>query len=687
VAAYTTPPAAQTLLLETALGVVPQPQAMWLLELPTIQAQTFRLIQATRNERNEYTLTALASNSSKYGYIDNGTNLVAQQITDLTQPPVAPGAVTCTESLYSYQSTIFSMAALSWGQVAGATAYYVGWQKDGGNWQFATTPNNAFDISKTDPGSYDFRVWTIGPNGKKSTAYGELVQTLYGKTLPPSNVTGLAYGFDQSNGLILNWAPAPDIDVAAYEVRRGVSWSGGVVVGQSKTTSMVVGVNFIAGSTYWVAVLDTQGVYSANPQSVAPVVPGIAAPAVSAAFVGVNAVINWTAPVSTMTIDHYIISLDGGATTLATIKGTSFTAKANFSGTQTYSVAAVDISGAVGVFGDVSLTMVLPSAPNISQQVIDNNVLLRWSASASTLPIDHYIVAVGATWATAVPVGNVQGTFDTVFETQGGLYTYWVCGVDAAGNQGTPASVTAYVNPPPDYVLHYNLNSTFGGVKTNIATDTDGVTLLAPVDTTTSYQAHFADKSWASPNDQVAAGYPLFIEPALLSASYVETIDYGSVLPSSNVIVTLTSDVISGAPGVSVTIAVSADNVTWTTYPNTSNVFVSNFRYATITLTVTGTAGLDVLRLTGLNIKYQVKQKTDSGSAVCNAGDSGGTTVPFNIPFIDVNSITVTASGTAALTAIYAFSGVADPTSFQILLFDASGARVSGTASWTARGV
>jgi predicted phage tail protein len=90
VAAYTTPPAAQTLLLETALGVVPQPQAMWLLELPTIQAQTFRLIQATRNERNEYTLTALASNSSKYGYIDNGTNLVAQQITDLTQPPVAP---------------------------------------------------------------------------------------------------------------------------------------------------------------------------------------------------------------------------------------------------------------------------------------------------------------------------------------------------------------------------------------------------------------------------------------------------------------------------------------------------------------------------------------------------------------------------------------------------------------------
>ncbi len=687
VAAYTTPPGAQTLILSSPLAVVPQPQAMWILELPTIQAQTFRLLQATRNERNEYTLTALTSNQSKYGYIDYGTNLVVQQITDLTQPPSAPAGVVCVESLYSYQSTVFSMAALSWSQVAGAMAYYVGWQKDSGNWQFATTPNNAFDINKTDPGSYDFRVWTIGPNGKKSTAYGELVQTLYGKTLPPSNVAGLSYGFDQSNGLILNWAPAPDIDVASYEVRRGPSWSAGVVVGQSKTTSMVVGVNFIAGSTYWVAVLDTQGVYSVAPQSVAPVVPAIAAPIVSATFAGVNAVVSWSAPVSAMTIDHYIISLDGGVTTLATVKGTSFSFKANFSGIETYSVAAVDISGTVGVFGDASLTMVLPSAPSISYQVIDNNVLLRWSASASTLPVDHYIVAVGATWAAAVPVGNIKGTFDTVFETQSGSYTYWVCGVDAAGNQGTPSAATVYVNAPPDYVLHYNFDSVFAGTKTNIATDTDGVTQLAPIDTATTYQAHFTNKSWTSPNDQVVAGYPLFIEPALLTASYVETIDYGSILPSSNIIVSLTSAVVSGAPGVSTTIAVSPDNVTWTTYPNTNNVFVSNFRYAQVTINVTGTAGLDVLKLTALNIKYQVKQKLDSGSAACVSTDSGGTVVNFNIPFISVGSITVTASGTVPLTAIYSFAGGADPTSFQILLFNAAGARVSGTASWTARGV
>ncbi|HQU03495.1 MAG TPA: phage tail protein [Acidocella sp.] len=687
ISSYVTAGTLQTLSLAVPLAVVPQSQALWMVELPTVQAQTFRLIQATRSERNEFTLTATAYNSSKYGYIDNGTSLVAQTVTDLTQPPAAPTGLVCTESLYSYQSTIFSMAALSWAAVPGAIGYYVGWAKDNGNYQFAAVPTNQFDLRKTDPGTYDFQVWTIGPNQRRSTTYGELTKTLYGKTLPPSDVTGLTYGFDQSNGLILSWAQAPDIDIYAYEVRRGASWAAGVLVGQSKTTTFTAGVQAIAGQTYWVAVLDTQGVYSVNPQSVAPVVPTISAPSVAAAIVGVNAVISWGAVAGVMTTDHYVISLDGGATVLTTTKGTSFTTKANFTGTETFSVAAVDIAGTVGTYGAASLTVNAPSAPTMLDQVIDNNVLLKWSASTGTLPVDHYVVSKGTTFAGSTLIGNISGLFAAVFETQAGTYTYWVVGVDAAGNQGTPAQLSVFVNPPPDYVLQYNFNSTFAGTRTNIATDTDGVTLLAPIDTATSYGAHFTNKSWASPNDQVTAGFPLFIEPALLTASYVESIDYGSVLPSSNVVVTLSSMVVSGAPGVSVTIAVSPDNMTWTTYSNTTNVFVSNFRYLKVTINITGTAGLDILKITSLNIKYQVKQKTDSGTVTCNASDSGGTTVNFNVTFLDVNSINVTAGGTSALTAIYNFSGGPDPTNFQILLFNAAGTRVNGTASWTARGV
>jgi hypothetical protein len=677
--------ASQTLVLSAPFAVTPQAQAMWILELPTIEGQLFRIIQSTRNERNEFTITAMAYNASKYGYIDYGTALVQQQITDLTQPLSAPASLECTESLYSYQGTIFSMASLGWAAVAGATAYLVGWAKDSSNMNFATVPNNQFDLSKTDPGLYLFQVWTIGPNQRQSTKCVSLTQQLYGKTLPPSDVVGLTYGWDQNNGLVLSWAQARDVDLYAYEIRAGQNWADATVLGQSKTTTFIVGTKF-ADQTFWVAVLDTQGVYSVNPQSVSPVLPSISAPKVAAEFVGVDAVISWAAPTSILAIDHYIISLDGGLSALAMVSGTTFSRKAIFSGTNIYSVAAVDIAGNVGAFGSASLTMVLPAVNSITDQVVDNNVLLYWKVAAGTLPIDHYIVAEGYSWATAQMLGQTSGTFDTIFETAAGLKSYWICAVDAAGNRGVPANLSVYVNPPPDYVLHYNLNSTFGGNRTNIATDTNG-TLIAPVDTVTTYQAHFANKSWSSPNDQVNAGFPLFIEPALLSASYVETIDYGSILPASSVLVTLSSAVISGAPVVSCTIAVSADNSTWTTYANTTSVYVSNFRYARITISVSGTAGLDILQINALNIKYQVKQKTDSGTITCNFGDSNGTPVQFNMSFIDVTSISVTPNSTTPCFAIYNFSGDADPTGFTIMLFDTSGNRISGSVSWSARGV
>ena len=69
-----------------------------------------------------------------------------------------------------------------------------------------------------------------------------------------------------------------------------------------------------------------------------------------------------------------------------------------------------------------------------------------------------------------------------------------------------------------------------------------------------------------------------------------------------------------------------------------------------------------------------------------NACDVNGTNVNFNIPFVDVISITVTPAGSTPLTAIYQFSGNADPTNFQIFLFNPAGQRVSGTVSWSAKG-
>lgn len=684
-ASYALKPGAETLVLQNALGVLPQNPALWLLETSEIEAQLFRIIQITRSDRSEFTVTALAYNPSKYGYIEDDLVLSQRQITDLSQPPAPPASLVCTESLYSYQSTIFSMAALSWPAVADVDGYIVGWSCDKGNVQYVNVAGSGFELNKTNPGDYTFQVWSVGANGKKSSACATLSQTLYGKTLPPSNVQGLGYSWDYNNGLVLNWFPAPDIDLALYEIRQGSTWSTATALGQAKSTTFTVG-KVQSGQTFWVAVLDTLGVYSAQPSSIVPTLPQIPAPMVIATFVGVNAVIEWQVPQTSLAIDHYVISTDGGNTVLSTIKGTAFVSKALWTGTKIFSVAAVDINGTVGVWGSADLTVVLPTVTGITDQVIDNNVMLRWAVTNGSLPIDHYVVSKGPALSTSIPLGQTLGTFDTLFETEEGLKTYWVVAVDAAGNAGSAASLTVYVNPPPDYVLQYNFTSSWAGQCTNLAFDTNGA-LIAPVDTTTSYGSHFTNRGFNSPQDQVNAGFPLFIEPVPLTATYVEVIDYGQMLPSSNVRVSLGASVVSGLPIYTVDLAVSADAQNWTDYHDSASVYVSNFRYVRVTINITGTAGSDILCLNNLSVRYEVKQKADGGNVNCSASDTNGTPVTFNLQFLEVKSITLTAGGSTPCFATYDFTWTPAPTGFAIMLFDLNGNRISGPVSWSAKGV
>ena len=165
-------------------------------------------------------------------------------------------------------------------------------------------------------------------------------------------------------------------------------------------------------------------------------------------------------------------------------------------------------------------------------------------------------------------------------------------------------------------------------------------------------------------------------------------IDYGAVLAATNVTVTPTTQTLAGNPVTSVTISCSNTSSTgpWTDYSNVTQVYLTNFRWLKVRLTVTSSDNKSLLAMTNLEFKLDVKLKNDAGAVMVNACDVNGTNVNFNIPFVDVISITVTPAGSTPLTAIYQFSGNADPTNFQIFLFNPAGQRVSGTVSWSAKG-
>ncbi|RLB61668.1 MAG: hypothetical protein DRH08_13580 [Deltaproteobacteria bacterium] len=103
-----------------------------------------------------------------------------------------------------------------------------------------------------------------------------------------------------------------------------------------------------------------------------------------------------------------------------------------------------------------------------------------------------------------------------------------------------------------------------------------------------------------------------------------------------------------------------------------------------------------VLDLTGLvqieniRLRLDVKIKKDSGNLSASSGDVGGTQVSFAQNFIDVRSILLTPKfnvTNGAMTAIYDFVDIPNPTEFFVYLYRTSdGLRVSGEVSWQAEG-
>lgn len=591
-----------TINVVTAFTSPPTAESIWILSATAAEAQTFRVVAVAEDaETGNYTISALKHEPLKYDAIEQDLVLQPRDITLLNDAPAAPTGLVLTESLYTYQSSVLAKITLGWRAVTGVYYYVVEYRKDSGNWVRSETQTAELELLDTTPGLYEFKVYSRNPAGVLSGTPLQGSINALGKTAPPENVANLEASIDKDVGVTLTWDKVADLDLDAYEVRLGSTWSTATLIGQVKATVYTLGAIPSGGQTYLVKALDTSGSYSATAAS-------------------------------------------------------------------------------------VTVNLSAPSAVSLTQEVVDNNVLLRWTAATATLSIRHYLLRRGATWSSATEIGNVQGLFSAIFETTAGTYTYWVAGVDLAGNVGTPTPVTAVVSQPPDYQLKYNQNSTFSGTKTNMASFEGNY--LAPANTTETWESHFTSRSWTTPQDQINAGYPVYAMPSAATGSYEETIDYGTVLASAKITASLSYVTAAGAVTVTPTLSVRKLNTDpWTDYAGLSSVFVTDFRYVKVKFDFATSGGDDFITITGLNIKFDVKLKNDAGTATANSGDSGGTTVNFNVTFVDVESITVTPKGTAARIAVYDFVDAPNPTSFKVLLFDTAGTRVTGDVSWSVKGI
>jgi hypothetical protein len=315
-------------------------------------------------------------------------------------------------------------------------------------------------------------------------------------------------------------------------------------------------------------------------------------------------------------------------------------------------------------------------------------------------------------------VGLQRGTFAVFFESVAGLYTYTVIPVDLAGNQGPSSSVTLEVNQPPDFELQDYRKSLLSGYKENawlygspelgwVHDDTIGWDasflhptdwswesantgkLLVCIDLLQTWGTHFTNNAWDQIEDQITEGYPIYIQPNLLTAKYREVINYGTVLSSNivNVGWTLEQLVTSGIVSATSTLESSLDGINWSTPVNGKSAFFDTFQYVRITVNFVATNKTALAIFSNLAISLDVKWEIDSGHVTSLASDVGGTTVLFNVPFKDVDSITVSADASEPVKTIFDFLDVPNPVSFKVAVYDETGQRTTYQVSWKARGI
>ena len=370
----------------------------------------------------------------------------------------------------------------------------------------------------------------------------------------------------------------------------------------------------------------------------------------------------------------------------ARVDSTSYIHTAVLTGTTRYLIKARDTSQQYSASAAAVDVVIVPlSAPQVSAQVVDNNVLLSWTDSTGTLPVNAYELRRGTDLTTADVIGAVTANFSVIFETTAGTYVYWVVPIDTAGNEGAASSIAVTVDQPPDFVLRAETVSDFSATKTNALNLGDR--LLVPVNTHETWEQHFVNNGWMTIQDHINAGYNIYATPSVATGAYEEEIDYGVVMPGTRVALTIQTIPIVGSVTVTPTISVRETTADpWTDFTGVWEVYATNFRYVKIRLDFAGTGTNDLLALCQLSVRLDVKLKDDNGKGTANSADPSGTTVNFNVAFLDVESITVTPTGTSPRYAVYDFVDTPNPVSFSVYLFDQNGSRVSGDFSWTAKG-
>jgi len=215
-----------------AFPAAPAANTVWVFESSNVQTSLWRVLGVEERDDVSYSITALAYNPSKYGFIEDGLALEQRDVTDLNVLPDAPTNLELQEVLYEASgSRAAAKIVVSWSAVPGTPGYQVSWRYEAGNWISQTTTANDYEILDSTAGSYEVLVATLS-SGVVQSQPAQATFVAYGKTAAPAAPTGLSLIPIDGASAILSWDQSTEIDVRLggkvlirhSQLTAGASW-------------------------------------------------------------------------------------------------------------------------------------------------------------------------------------------------------------------------------------------------------------------------------------------------------------------------------------------------------------------------------------------------------------------------------------------------------------------------------
>jgi predicted phage tail protein len=237
-----------------------------------VRPEEWRVLNNREADTHQYEITALKYDSTKFDRIEKGIHIVQDPVSLVPTGPLAPPTnLVVTESLYQTNGNVHTRINVSWTATsvdARVMLYRVDAKKPGGNWiSYGATPIPNMTIEPAQEGIWEFQVTSLSEasmTGHISSRTAVLTQEIFGKTLPPGDVTNLTAvrGF---TSVTLSWDPVIDLDLTGYEIRLDTDWDAGTVIVQNlNATSFRIEVDTTDAVTYSIKAIDSLGNYSVN---------------------------------------------------------------------------------------------------------------------------------------------------------------------------------------------------------------------------------------------------------------------------------------------------------------------------------------------------------------------------------------------------------------------------------------